>query len=191
MASDRGKDKRGPMMMAIVILLLTLMGAGIGFSVGLVLQSETPAEEEKKAQGSATSQLPPEETKGEVHKASGEGEDKGEEKPAEPAEPEDEIPLKDLRVIPFPPILTTLAEPKGKWIRLEGALLAMPSTEKAPELLAEETGEQILAYLRTLRLSEIETPSGFLGLRDDLNETVKVMSEGQVRGILIHGLIVE
>lgn len=190
MTSDSKKDKRGLMMMLVAILLLTLIGAGIGFAVGLVLQKPSQTDAEKPAEAAK-----PAEHAGEEKPKSTTAHDGGEassaEAPSEPEQAVEDIPLKDLRVIPFPPILTTLAEPKGKWIRLEGALLALPSTEKAPELLAEETGEQILSYLRTLRLADIETPSGFLGLRDDLNETVKVMSDGQVRGILIHGLIVE
>ena len=191
MASNTGKDKRALMTMTIAILLLTLMGAGIGFAVGLVLRDRGQAETTKAPEGGKASVKAAENTveSAPAHGEAGTAEEK--ESTAGTEESNEDIPLKDLKVIPFPPILTTLAEPKGKWIRLEGALLAVPGSEKAPELLAEETGEQILAYLRTLRLAEIETASGFLGLRDDLNETVKIMSEGQVRGVLIHGLIVE
>jgi flagellar FliL protein len=48
-----------------------------------------------------------------------------------------------------------------------------------------------LTYLRTLRLDQLEGPSGILGLRDDLNATVMALSNGEVRGVLIHGLVVE
>ena len=65
------------------------------------------------------------------------------------------------------------------------------SGEKPPELLAEEAGEQILTYLRSVRLSQLETASGILALRDDLDETVQVLSGGEVRSVLIHGLVVE
>ena len=65
------------------------------------------------------------------------------------------------------------------------------TSDKQPELLAEEAGEQILTYLRSIRLSQLESPSGILGLRDDLDETVKTLSGGEVRGVLIHGLVVE
>jgi hypothetical protein len=65
------------------------------------------------------------------------------------------------------------------------------ASEKQPELLAEKAGEQILTYLRSVRLSQLESPSGILGLRDDLDETVRTLSEGEVRGVLIHGLVVE
>jgi flagellar FliL protein len=97
----------------------------------------------------------------------------------------------DVKITPFPPILTTLADPKGKWIRLEGSILIRSTSEKQPELLAEKAGEQILTYLRSVRLSQLESPSGILGLRDDLDETVRTLSEGEVRGVLIHGLVVE
>jgi hypothetical protein len=63
--------------------------------------------------------------------------------------------------------------------------------EKQPELLAEEAGEQILTYLRSVRLSQLQSASGILALRDDIDETVQVLSGGQIRGVLIHGLVVE
>lgn len=195
MAGDGGKDKRGLMMTAIAIVLLTLMGAGVGFAVGLVLRSQPEPGKDKVETGKMPGADGATPTHEKPESAAGHGADtenvQGQEAPAEEEAVEEETPLKDMTVVPLPPILTTLAEPRGKWIRLEGALLVLPGAEKPPELLAEETGEQILAYLRTLRLADIERPSGFLGLRDDLNETVKVLSDGQVRGVLIHGLVVE
>lgn len=178
------------MMMAIVLLLLTVIGAGVGFAIGVVINGQdrslsSPSSEEDHSKDQDEEQPTPS-TK-DHSTTTGETE----EEQAATEGVDEEPPLSTLHVIPFPPILTTLAEPKGKWIRLEGALLALQDTELAPDLLAEQTGEQILTYLRTVRLADIETSSGFLGLRDDLNETVRVMSHGQVRGVLIHGLVVE
>lgn len=190
MAVEGGKDKRGLMMMVITVSLLTLMSAGVGFAVGLVLRNPGEVEPDK-AQQSASAEAHPAEQEPTPPSAHSKAKGGDDEQPAEAAEENEEIPLEDLKTVAFPPILTTLAQPKGKWIRLEGALLAVPSSEKDHDRLAEETGEQILTYLRTLRLEDIETPSGFLGLRDDLNETVRIMSDGQVHGILIHGLVVE
>jgi hypothetical protein len=189
-ATQTGKDSRGFMMMAIAILLLTLMGAGVGFAVGMVITSQEQAEVAAVPDTSRSEEGPAGNTS---ESQSSHGDTGSEEESTQPeAETvEEEVPLKDLKVIPFPPVLTTLAEPEGRWIRLEGALLALSNTDIAPEMLAEQTGDQILSYLRTVRLSDIDTPSGFLGLRDDLNETVRVLSEGQIRGVLIHGLIVE
>ena len=67
----------------------------------------------------------------------------------------------------------------------------MSEAEDSPEVLAERSGEQILTYLRSLRLDQIEGPSNVLGFREDLNEMLRVLSKGQVKGILINGLVVE
>jgi flagellar FliL protein len=52
------------------------------------------------------------------------------------------------------------------------------------------TGD-ILGYLRTIRLSQIEGASGFLAFRDDLDDLVKTASRGDVRKFLIKSLVVE
>ena len=96
-----------------------------------------------------------------------------------------------MKVMPFPPVLTTLAAPKGIWIRIEGSLLLAKETEDNPEILVEKAGTQILTYLRTARLAQIEGPSGFLHLREDLNNTVSALSGGQVREVLVHTMVVE
>lgn len=183
-----GSDKRNGMMAtAVIVLLLSLMGAGAGFAVGVLLQ---PAKEPEKP--------PAQPAPAEAPKATTAGEAPSEAKPSageasldETAADEDAPADADLKVVTIPPVLTTLAAPEGKWIRLEGAILAKPGGAKPPDLLAEEAGEQVLAYLRTVRLDQLQGPSGYLALRDDLNETVRSMSRGDVQGLLIHGLLVE
>jgi flagellar FliL protein len=183
-AKAKAKKDSGAMMLIVIVLLLTLVGAGTGFAVGALLLADPPVEtsaalpeavptaNEKEANHST-------EAKNEVAKI-----------PTE-EEPADLVDPHAVKTIPFPPVLTTLAEPKGGWIRLEGSILVLADTEDSPELLADKAGEQILTYLRSVRLQQIEGPAGVLGLRDDLNETVKALSGGQVQGVLIHGLVVE
>lgn len=180
MASAPTNGKRDVMMTLVIVTLLTLVGAGVGFSVGAMLgEAGDPqaaaapgvAAAESQTAGSKDAenqtQIPDEEAEGEAQ-ATGE-----------------------LKIVPFPPVLTTLADPKGKWIRLEGSILIDTESGKAPELLAEEAGEQILAYLRSVRLDQLDSASGILGLKDDLDETLTTLSGGQVRRVLIHGLVVE
>ena len=93
--------------------------------------------------------------------------------------------------MPFPPVLTSLAEPKGVWIRIEGSMLILAETEDKPEVLVEQAGAQLLAYLRTVKLAQIEGPSGLLHMREDMNDVVSTLSRGQVREVLIHAMVVE
>lgn len=183
-ASKSGKDK-GAMAFFVVALLLTLVGAGAGLSVGALLHPE-PAD---------LAAAPAPETQAETPEptaADGHGLPKDAHAAASADAPEAAtIAPEDVKAVPFPPVLTTLAAPKGKWIRVEGSILAALETEEAPELLAEKAGEQIFNYLHSVRLDQIEGPSGVLGLTDDLNEMLEVLSNGQVKGVLIHGLVVE
>lgn len=195
--SETSKDK-STVMFLVVVLLLTLVGAGTGFAVGSLIQA--PADVAGKVAGSgpvstggvAEVDDKPKETHGvsaEGHGAAKEGD--GETSPDEETESAETIDPHSLRVVMFPPVLTTLTEPKGKWIRLEGSILITSDAEEPPEVLAERSGEQILTYLRSLRLDQLEGPASILGLREDLTEMLRVLSNGQVKGILINGLVVE
>jgi len=182
--AEGGRAEKGNFVTtAVVALLLTLVGAGVGFAVGvLLIGGDAPAE---PAAPSAATPLP---------EAGSHGSPQAEEENSAAAEEdsdEPEPPLDAMKVVPIPPVLTTLAEPKGKWIRLEGSVLVLPAGERSLELIAEESGERILTYLRTVRLEQIDSASGLLTVRDDLDEMLKSLSNGEVRGVLIHGLVLE
>lgn len=184
MAQAKVKKNNGTMNFIVIVALLTLVGAGTGFAVGALLRAEPGAEAHATAPDTVA-EATETETGHAKEKNSQTPESAAEEEPVEAIDP------RGVKAVPFPPVLTTLAEPVGAWIRLEGSILVATDTEDAPELLAEKAGEQILTYLRSVRLTQIEGPAGVLGLRGDLNETVKALSNGQVRGVLIHGLVVE
>lgn len=182
MAEASKRNNHDLMNTLVVFVLLTLTGAGVGFAVGTLLgEIEVTAGSEEASGGNTDKENA-------QHGATGDGKS-DQDMPLDGAE--EEQSLDGLKIIPFPAVLTTLAEPKGKWIRLEGSILMRPSGDKPPELLAEEAGAQILTYLRSVKLSQLESASGALGLRDDLDDTVRSLSGGAVRRILIHGLVVE
>lgn len=204
MADAAPDSKKHLMMTAIVILLLTLMGAGVGFAVGVFLKpgDSTETAGAQVADGSQDPQSPGVQAEGKEADAphdkaghgseSAEGSDAHADAEGTDVSGEEEKPLpKDLAVVSFSPVLTTLRSPKDKWIRLEGSILVNARAEIPHEQLSERAGEQILSYLRTADLAQIEGPSGFLALRNDLNETLRTLSNGDVQGLLIHGLVVE
>ena len=162
---------------AVIVLLLTLVGAGAGFAVGTLLIPPPPgiAKLLAPSPGAATGEAKPAEA--------------GNEAPSDlPAGADVPVPM---IAVPFPPILTNLAEPKGTWIRLEGSLLLKKETDDPAALLTEKAGEQFVTFLRTLKLNQIEGPSGFLHLREDLNGVVSTLSGGQVREVLIDTMVLE
>lgn len=165
--ATRANDR---LIFAIVVLLLTLVGTGAGISISLLLQSNTANESTARDAGTASEKA---------------GHD------AEPKEQTAPAAQELLKVLGFPPVLAMLAEPQGSWVRLEGSLLIRADAETAPELLSETSAERILVFLKTVKLQQIQSASGFLGLRDDLTEMLRALSAGEVHAILIHGLVVE
>ncbi|MBI2720116.1 MAG: flagellar basal body-associated FliL family protein [Rhizobiales bacterium] len=166
---------------AIVVLLLTLAAAGAGVAVGVLLGAPPPSAPiiaDTAAVSTANEPAKPGDTKPQSETAvSGPG---GVAKAPAPA-----------TVVPLPPILTNLADPPTTWIRLEGAVLVQKETEESQDQLVERADEQIVAYLRTVKLGQIEGPSGFLYLREDLNDVVSTLSKGQVRAVLISSMVLE
>jgi flagellar FliL protein len=58
-------------------------------------------------------------------------------------------------------------------------------------VLAGEIAEDILAYLRTLSLEQIEGPTGLLHLHEDLNDRVAIRSDDLVEELIIETLVVQ
>ena len=179
--SKTAGDGRETMTMLVVVLLLTLMGAGVGFAVGTLLAAADAGQPPAAAAADGSA---PTASAGKAASEDGEQQDVVE-------TADSDMPSEDMRIIRLPPVLTTLAEPRGRWIRLEGSILTRPESKVSPEQLAEEAGGQILTYLRSVRLDQLESASSVLGLRDDLDETVRTLSGGDVQKLLIHGLVVE
>ena len=94
--------------------------------------------------------------------------------------------LKDLA-----PIITNLAQPPETWVRLEAALVIDPKTKQLPEPLIGEISNDVLAYMRTVTLKQIEGASGLRQLGEDLNERVSIRSGGKVHELIIQTLVVQ
>jgi len=94
----------------------------------------------------------------------------------------------DENIVPLDPILTNLAAPSKVWVRLE---LSLVFDGPADQSMARAIGQDILAYIRTVKLAEVEGPSGFQHLREDLEERASVRSGGRVKKILIRTLLFE
>jgi flagellar protein FliL len=89
------------------------------------------------------------------------------------------------------PVITNLAGPKGTWIRLEAAIIVTPDGGQEDNVLLGKISEDVVAYLRTVHMGQIEGANGFQNLREDLNERARVRSGGRVRELVIQSLVVE
>jgi flagellar FliL protein len=102
-----------------------------------------------------------------------------------------DAPVAELGSIDLPPVVTNLAAPPDIWVRIEGTLLFEGKTLPQGEALAGQISGDILAFMRTQSLSQIQGVAGFQHLRQDLNERVVTRSEGRVRELIIKSLVVQ
>jgi flagellar FliL protein len=91
----------------------------------------------------------------------------------------------------LPPIVTNLSVPQDTWIRLEASLLFDEKAVPHPEVMGAEIAGDILAFLRTTTLAQIQGIAGLQNLRQDLNERVAIRSNGAVKEIVIRTLVLQ
>lgn len=160
-------EKKKPTLVITIaaIGVLTLLAAGGGWLVGNMLApppAEKPAEEVAAA-----------------HAGGAEG---------EAAQEVPHISTEANGVVLLDPITSNLAYPSDNRIRVEVALMfkGVPDVK-----LAEEIHQDILAYMRTVSLQQVQGPRGFQYLRDDLQERVDLRSEGRVTNVMFRTFVIE
>ncbi len=91
-------------------------------------------------------------------------------------------------VKPLEPIIANLAYPSDSLVRLE---LSLIFGENVDEAVAGTVQEDILAYMRTVSLQQIQGPRGFSYLRDDLKERARLRSQGKVADVVFRTFVIE
>jgi len=111
------------------------------------------------------------------------------------AEPEKtEKPLRhsgDLTAEGLKPVVVNLAAPSNTFVRIEAAIIFKNGALSNPQAAAAEIREDIMAYMRTISLSQLEGPSALQHLREDLNERVATRTEGKVTELVLETLVVQ
>jgi flagellar protein FliL len=159
--SASAPPKEGSLRWLLTLGLLTLLSAAIGGGFGLVMVSGIEKQVEEKYKS-----LP---------------------QKAEVASPY----TGNVAIRKLAPVVTNLAGSESDWVRLEASIVYKAGEEQNPEVMVAETRQDVLAYLRTLSLAQIQGPSGLLHLREDLNERVRLRSKGSVQELVLETLIVQ
>ncbi|WP_454848194.1 flagellar basal body-associated FliL family protein [Rhizobium binxianense] len=159
-----GQPKKSGMAMTLVgIVVLTLLGAGGGWAVGRMVAPDIKGAAEAEAR-------------------------KAEEQKNAEAGGLQHISTEANNIVQLEPITSNLAYPSENWIRLEVALLF----NGPPDVkVAEDIHQDILAYIRTVSLQQIEGPRGFQYLRDDIQERVDLRSQGRVSKVMFRTFVIE
>ena len=107
---------------------------------------------------------------------------KAEEK--KPAKPHGAGPV----LVDLASITTNLAAPEDVWVRME---VSVVYDEPQPDATAEAIHQDLLAYLRTLKMYQVEGASGYQHLKADLQERAAIRSDGHAKDVLIRTLLFE
>lgn len=110
-------------------------------------------------------------------------------KPA--AAPADAAAAGDMAVTELHPIVTNLTAPQGTWVRLQASLVYDRKALPNADVVAAEIGDDLLAYLKTLSIAQVQGASGLQNLREDLNERAAIRSDGRVHELVIEALVVQ
>jgi flagellar protein FliL len=94
------------------------------------------------------------------------------------------------KALALAPVISNLATPET-WVRLEAAILYDESEGKLDPALPAQITEDVLALMRTLTIGHVSGASGFIHLKEDINERAALRSGGRVRDVLIQTLVFE
>ncbi|UVF20274.1 flagellar basal body-associated FliL family protein [Microvirga terrae] len=159
--SGSAPSKEGSLRWLLTLGLLTLLSAAIGGGFGLVMVSGIEKQVEEKYKA-----LP--------HKA-------------EVVSPY----TGNVAVKKLAPVVTNLAGSETDWVRIEASIVYQPGGDHNPDILVAEARQDMLSYIRTMSLAQIQGPSGLLHLREDLNERARLRSKGAIRELVLETLIVQ
>lgn len=187
-AGDKGKAKGGGIVVPLIILTLLAGGAGFGFGSFILAESMKGKPKAAADKGATEKKSAPKKKAGHGGKKSKYAKKKSEHPDeAEHAPTEKKV----LRLVAIPAIITNLKEPKGSWIRIESKAVASAGSIDNEAALTQRLSQDILMYLRTLRVGDIDSSNGLLQVRTDLNDIARIRSKGKLDEIVIQGLIVE
>ncbi|HTV71648.1 MAG TPA: flagellar basal body-associated FliL family protein [Rhizobiaceae bacterium] len=179
--TEEAPKKSGPGLVVQigVLLVMTLVAAGIGWVSGGMIEQPAPAAAEASTEAAGHSA--PAGGHGEASGGHGEASAEGEHGEAAA----NVNPL----ILSLPPITTNLAAPSEIWVRMEvDVVLDKPTTDLH---LAETVHQDLLAFMRTVKMHQIEGASGFRHLKADLDERAATRTEGLAKMVLIKTLLFE
>lgn len=203
-SDETPEGKRSPGL-AVPLVIMTVLGAGAGLACGMFLlgaktnttvaakQGKPAAKKSNKdtAKGDKKS-TKSEKKKGKNAKASDKGGKDGKSKKVDGGEKDGKKKsVVTQRTVDIPPVIASIGKTKQVWIRMElKGLTGEPEIKDEPVLMLK-ISQDILSYLRTLQVRDVQSANGFYLLRTNLTEIARIRSKGVISEIAIQGLIVE
>lgn len=186
---EKAESKGGGIIVPLIVL--TLLAGGAGFGLGAFVLAESMKKKPQVAAKKAGDDVPAKLKKKKAGKDKKKGKYAKKEPKQDKTEPAEPAKKKTLRLVAIPAIITNLKEPNGSWIRIESKAVANTYSIENEAALTQRLSQDILMYLRTLRIADIDSSNGLLQVRTDLNDIARIRSKGTLDEIVIQGLIVE
>lgn len=175
MADSRPPEQRPEPGILVPLLIVLVLGAGAGFGYGTTLGAPPPASAAR--------------TSGQVGDADGpkRATSAGESSPMGKADVER---LKE-HVVPLEPMIVNMGSAAGRWLRLEGSVAFAQPIKEGREALVAQLNEDLMGYLRSASLAQVESASSLEFLRDDLTEIVQLRTKGRAKRFVLRTLVIE
>lgn len=97
----------------------------------------------------------------------------------------------DLTIKELKPVIVNLAAPSSTFVRIEAALVFRNGALANPDVTAAEVREDMMAYVRSLSLSQLEGASALQHLREDLNDRASTRSQGKITELVLGTVVVQ
>ena len=98
---------------------------------------------------------------------------------------------KEKLVINLAPIIVKLVGELNTWLRIELVVIANQDSDLESAGKKEQIANDITAFLRTLSLNQISSPSGYLHLKEDLLDRANLSTAGNALDVLIVTMVTE
>ncbi len=179
-SGDNGKAGKGSGGL-IALVVLTLIAAGAGAAHGLQTFTAFLGAGGAKHEAAAETSAKPAPAHGEAAPAHGAAP-----AAAAPVKLPSKIVTRDLA-----PVITNIVMPPDMWVRLEATIIYDQAEVSNPEVTMTEISGDILGFLRSMTLRELQGADGLMFLRQDLKERVLLRTQGKVRDFVIQALVVQ
>ncbi len=184
LTDENAAPKKGSAMgLIIAMVLLTVVGGGLGAGFGMFLADSVNSEKAEGKDGKKSKKAKAKKDKKAAEK------DKAKEAKADAEEEGDVIDAS--KVVALNPVVSNLAGSNKHWIRLEASVALIDIGDQDREVVLGHITEDILAFVRSLTVEQLEGSAGLEHLHEDLTDVIRTRTKSQANRLIIRGLIVE
>ncbi|MFZ1773240.1 MAG: flagellar basal body-associated FliL family protein [Rhizobiaceae bacterium] len=179
---EEASSAKTPSMKLVIIsaVLMALIGAGVGFGIGVFSYQPVPVE------GNAAAREGGKESGADRMKGEAEtGEQGADVVHGEAAAAGEHV---GSAVIVLEPVVTNIAAPSDVWTRFEAVLKASAPVGKE---VADLIHQDYMSFFHSMRLEDLEGASSFLDLKAELLSRANARAEGKIESIYIKILLFE